>query len=170
MRFVIFLGAILFSSIAFGAEHPPWANLAKLKGLSKDSAEVVAFVRAHGLKETTKGPSGSFYPDDHAYTILYRDGRVQTIVLKVSPPPGGFTEKTWRSYSSTLPYKLEAEDGPSEVVQKLGQPTKRDGDTWHHEGRVIWVFFKEKESGINELYISPLELERKEKRQNHIEN
>ena len=76
-----------------------WATLAKLFNQPKDSPEVARFVEIHGLRESTKGPSGSFTPDDHSYSILYRANRVDTIVFRVSPVLKEHREKHWRRYS-----------------------------------------------------------------------
>ena len=156
MRDSICLLALLSSSIVAAADHPNWTELAKLHRLPKDSEVVTKFVKEHDLKEVTKGPSGSFTPDDYAYSLLYRRNQVKTIILKVAPPQGGYAQDNWRSFSRGLPYKLTASDGRADVVRKLGQPTKPEGDRWHHDGLEIWVFFDGDESGIIELYIEPL--------------
>ena len=67
-------------------------------------------VQKHELKEARKGPSGSFTPDNNAYSILYRRNHVKTIILKVTPIPGGYAQDDWRSFSRALPFKLTAND------------------------------------------------------------
>ncbi len=157
MRILIVLLSLLAAPVAVAAEHPVWADLAMLYGQSRDSKAVTKFVREHKLEEITKGPSGSLTPDDHAYSLLYRANRINTVVIKVTPPPNGYAQDNWCSYSETLPCKLVAGDGRPEVVEKLGQPTKPGGDRWCHDGVEVWVFFNDGETGINELYIWPVE-------------
>ena len=102
MRDSICLLTLLFSSIATAADHPTWTELAKLHRLPKDSEVVTKFVQEHELKEVTKGPSGSFTPDDYAYSLLYRKNHVKTIILKVAPPSGGYAQDNWRSFSKRV--------------------------------------------------------------------
>lgn len=131
-----------------------WASLAKLFNQPKDSAEVASFVETHGLRESTKGPSGSFTPHDHSYSILYRENRVDTIVLRVSPFPKEHSEKHWRPYTRKLPGKLSPRDGRAAVVERLGDPVKSRRSTWIHRGVYIWVHFDEKQNSIDELFVS----------------
>ena len=79
----------------------------------------------------------------------------------MTPPHDGYAQDNWRSFSKTLPNRLSADDGRADVVSKLGQPTKPDGDQWHHDGLEIWVHFDGDESGIDELYIESLRADAK---------
>ncbi len=159
MRFFLAALLLLSSAASLPAAHPQWSELANLFGKEKDSPEVAALVRMEMLGETTKGPSGNFTPDDYSYSLLYRENKIETIVLKVTPPPQGYAQENWRSYAQPLPGGLAADDGRAEVVKKLGEPTRPGGDTWLLMDWELWVHFNQEESAISELYVSRLEAE-----------
>ena len=154
MRYLLLSAMLVFVSTARAAEHPQWASLAALHGQQKDSKEVVAFVQAHKLDEVTKGPSGSFTPDDNAYSLLYRDNRIKWIVIQASPVPKKYANANWRPYSKALPGGLSPKDGRKDVVKKLGKPTKPDQNRWNHRGLLIWVMFNKEKTAIRELFVS----------------
>ncbi|QDU96799.1 hypothetical protein [Lignipirellula cremea] len=153
MRYLLLLAVLLVAPSNVLAGQPAWPDLAPLLGQPKDSPAVVAMVRQQALSETTKGPSGSFSSPDGSWSMLYESSRIKTIVLRVSPPGEGSSSPERQTFAPPLPGKLTRQDGRAQVVQKLGQPSRPDGDQWLHQGLVIWVFFDQSERQINELYL-----------------
>lgn len=155
MRYLLMLLVVCSGSIAQAGDHPRWPALAELLKEAKDSKKVSIFVDAYSLSEATKGPSGSFSSPDRAFSLLYRDSRISTLVLRVSDWPEGYGEQHWKRYSEKLPGKLSATDGRDAVVEKLGEPVKNRKDTWLHDGLYLWIHFNEAQTQIDEMYISP---------------
>ena len=154
-RVFCLLFALSLGGASHAVEHPSWASFEELLGQEATSAEVVAFAKKNDLSETTKGPSGSFTPRDHAYSLLYRRSKISTIILKVGPFPKDYREPHWKAYGGKLPGGLHPADGRGEVVKKLGKPVDSRKDTWKVGPLHIWVHFNQGEDEINELYVSP---------------
>ena len=155
MRLAIGCVILFVGSVATAAEHPPWDVLAKLFGQGKSTPNVVKLVAAEKLSEITKGPSGAFTPNDHAYSLLYRKNKIETIKVQVGPWNRTSSEPHWQPYSGELPGGLTASDGREEVIKKLGTPIENRKDTWLHDKLMIWVHFDQKEESISVLYVSP---------------
>lgn len=136
---------------------PAWGELSALLGVDVSSPEVKKFVTTHELSESTKGPSGSFTPKHHAYSLLYREARISTINLRVSPRPDGSGEKDWRTFNGTLPAGIEKRHLRKDIIQMFGAPQTPAGDTWTVNGLDLWVFFNSKTGVIDELYVSKQE-------------
>jgi hypothetical protein len=143
-----------------GAEHPKWQELTALLGKRYDAAEVTSVVRKHGLRSAIKFDSGQFSPLDQSYTILFREGKVSDIFLRIAlwPRLEGMTE--WIPYSRPLPAGLTGRDTRVTVIKKLGPPvpgppaTDRGKNTWVADGRRIWVIFQDEEGPIVEMFLS----------------
>jgi len=136
------------------SQHPEWSTLVSLFGRLKDSDYVVDYTSKHGMRELSKGSSGSYVPQDWAYSLMFRDNRIETIVLRASPSTEDYGEKHWRPYSQSMPGELSPQDSRAEVIKKLGKPTTLGGDRWLHNGLVLWVHFDKAEKSIFELLMS----------------
>ncbi len=155
MRCACLLLVVGFGAVAQAAEHPSWDSLAKLFDKPKDAPEVVALVRERELSEITKGPSGSISSRDQSYSLLYRQNKINTIVVRVAPWREKFSEPHWQVFSGKLPGDLSVDDGRDEVIKKLGMPLESRKNTWKQNGLHIWVHFNQKQDGISELFVSP---------------
>ncbi len=143
-----------------GAEHPEWKVLTALLGKRYDSAEMKAFVREHELRSAIKFDSGSFSPNDRAYSVLFRDGRISSIFLRIAPWPKLDGMSDWTPYPRALPARLTARDSRESVIKKLGQPTLGNArtdegrNTWVDHELGIWLIFKDGDGPIEELFLS----------------
>jgi len=144
---------VAFNS-ALADEYPAWPELAPLFGKQKDSIQVRMFATKWKLKEHTKGPSGGFTPENHSYSLLYRQNEIVTIILDVLPPPVGYGEESWTAYKSTLPFGIKTTDRPKEFTELFGEPVSKKGATWEHDGYRIWALFSKENGKLSELYIS----------------
>jgi hypothetical protein len=146
--------ALAIPSLASAAEHPPLSELYPLLSLPIDSGLVQGIVKKHDLQKMYKFDSGTLTSADHAFTLVFRNNRIKTIVLRVSPWPKGSGEANWTTYSQPLPRKLLATDRRKEIENKLGQPTQPGGDLWIGESMLLWVHFEEKVAAISEVWVS----------------
>ncbi len=153
-RLILSLFAVLITHLASAAEQPEWNDLDQLFGRPITSKEVIEFVDMHQLRKAAKGDSGSFTAPHQAYSVMFREDIVSTIVLQTTPWPKGYGDPDWTFYKKTLPAGLSPEDSRNVVERKLGAPNTPGGDHWIFGTLEIWVFFNKQESGFNELYVS----------------
>lgn len=142
---------------AANGEHPvdpAWNEIRALFGRDVASSEVKKFVATHQLSEITKGPSGSFTPGHHAYSLLYRENRISTVVLRVSAWPEESGEKHWRAFEGDLPAGIRRDHLRKDILALLGEPITKAADTWQADGLELWIFFNRTTGVIDEIYIS----------------
>ena len=116
------------SSAVFAADHPALSELTPLLTRAIDSDEIQALVKKYHLKKGYKFDAGSFTPEDHAYTLMFRENRISAIILQALPWPKGYGDANWTTYSHPLPRNLKATDTRKSVEDKLGKPSKPDED------------------------------------------
>lgn len=155
---VVIISGLLSISAAGNADesYPAWSELEPLLGKEKDSREVAAVVKKYQLKEATKGPSGSFGPDNHSFSLLYRRNRISTIIVDVLPPPKGYGEPDWTAYQPKLPFGIQKADKRAEFVMRFGRSKSKSGTIFEHKKFEIWAHFRENDGVLSELFISPL--------------
>ncbi|QQL44061.1 hypothetical protein [Sulfuriroseicoccus oceanibius] len=156
MKTLIALLMLVAFNSALADEYPAWPELAPLFGKEKDSIQVKVFVTKWKLKEHTKGSSGGFTPENHSYSLLYRQNEIVTIILNVLPPPAGYGEESWTAYKPTLPFGIKQTDKPEELTERFGEPVSKIGTTWEHDGYQIWALFRKENGDLSELYISKI--------------
>ena len=146
---------ILISLFSLHAkDYPEWEELQALFGKEKDSKAVQVFAEKWQLKELSKGSSGSFYPENNSFSVMYRQSKIKTIIIDVLPPPKGYGHAHWTEYKETLPFGIEAADKIPELTKKFGKSKTKQGHTWVHKGYEIWVHFRKENKKISALYIS----------------
>jgi hypothetical protein len=154
LRTIILLASI--ATFVSAADDPDWPTLERLFGQDSQSQAVKDFVSTNHLGEMTKGDSGSFWTKHQSYSLLYRGGRIETIVLKLAHWSNEGEMKDWRTYSQPLPAGLSSADGRKAVEMKLGPPanaTNRSG-TWVQAGLKLWIIFNADEMSLESIYIS----------------
>ena len=158
MKTIAFLLVVVGAcSVSLADQYPPWSELQPLFGESKDSEAVTLFVAKWELKEITKGPSGSYFPDNSSYSLLYRQSKIETIILDVLPSPPGQGEEHWTEYRQELPFGILASDTEENFSKRFGKPISRIGTTWSHNGFSVWAHFNSGDGKLAALYISEIE-------------
>ena len=134
--------------------HPELNEITPLLSLSIDSDHVQAFVQRYHLRKGHKGGSGSFTSADQAYTLMFRENRIESIILKASPWPKNYGDPHWAVYSQPLPGKLTPTDSRNDVATKLGKPIQVDGNHWANNSIVLWCHFQDEDTAIDEVWVS----------------
>ena len=145
---------LAISSTVFATDHPELSELTPLLTRPNSSDEVQALVKKFQLKKIYKFASGSFTSEDQAYTLMFRENRINAIILRTSPWPKGFGEANWATHSHPLPRNLKATDCRKDVEDKFGKPNKPGGDRWTDETRELWVHFGENDADIEAVWVS----------------
>ena len=133
----IFIGCTsVASEKKIDSKDPTWAELVSFLGLKKDDSTFQAFSKKYKLKESTKGPSGSFSTDGHSASLLYR----KNIFVRIIVNPQHYA-KSLRKYSGKLPYDLMRQDTFLSVKKKFEKPSYVQGESVLH--------FKNKKLGFH---------------------
>ena len=108
---------LAISSTVFATDHPELSELTPLLTRPNSSDEVQALVKKYQLKKIYKFASGSFTSEDQAYTLMFRENRINAIIL----PRFAMAERVWRSQLgdllASLATKLEG-DGLSQGCRR----------------------------------------------------
>lgn len=138
------------------SSKPLWQNLAELLGKSIESQELKEFVTAYNLKEYTKGPCGGFGNSSLPFSLLYREYKIDNIVITVSVDP----EYPAPVFTNQLPYRLDSKDSPEDVISKLGKPSHRPyRECISYDALGLNVSFWSKTDKMSEICLSLMEKE-----------
>ena len=161
---ILILTSLFFLTLgvkaSFAAEEPKWEELKSLFGLNIESERVKQVVRTYNLSKSAKGDSGSFTPQHNAYSLMFDEDKISTIILHVSPWPKGYGDPGWRPYASDLPSKIEPSSRIKDIITLLGNPQTKQGHTWISDGLDIWVHFND-DGSISQLYVSQADTKKK---------
>ena len=99
-------------------------QLVAILGKPKDDPAVLKICKDHGLREYSKGESGGFSGplETIGFSLLYRESKIQRIVIRVSNAAEG---KNWATFDVPLPFGLQKTDSSKDVIKKLGEPKAR---------------------------------------------
>jgi hypothetical protein len=148
---LLFTAGMLCAAVP-APDHPDWRTLDALFGQPIDSTLVQAVGKKHSLAQGQKFDSGELRPADNAYTILYRENRVECIILRLWSAPG-YGDPGWKFYAPVLPFGLKATDDLDAMEKKLGLgDPPRSGHVQHDDYRLT-LLHERGDTRIEELYI-----------------
>ena len=88
--------------------------------------------------------------------MLYRQSKIETIILDVLPPSPEFSEEHWTEYRQELPFGILANDTEEKMSERFGKPISKIGTTWAHNGFSVWAHFNSSDGKLAALYISEI--------------
>jgi hypothetical protein len=100
--------------------QPNLKELCSLFGVDISSPGISGFVKKYSLKKAAKGPSGAYSPEDQAYSVMFRQNKVNTIILQSNQ--GTWQPDDWGAYTD-LPFGLSFGDSHKTVAKKLDLKT-----------------------------------------------
>ena len=113
---VLSIAPLLAEDSAELKAQPNLKELCSLFGVEISAPELSGFVKEYSLKKAAKGSSGSYSPENYAYSIMFRKNKVTTIILQSNQ--GTWQADDWDAYTD-LPFGLSFGDSHKTVAKKL---------------------------------------------------